>query len=709
MKKTSFVLLGLTGGLLLLGCGPVDTDTSSETGGSTPEESLTPPDIPATSDPIDLTGKQIIKFETDGGSEVADLIVETGAVATKPADPTKEGFTFSGWYTEKELKTEFDWSKAITSDWTLFAKWVDEDYVAPDPEPATIYFRDASWWSASSALTYAKLGNDEESDYGVAMEKVRFCNDQYQGVGYNYWKIDIPDVNAAETITFFRMGQDNGITAYWNAYTVAVDLSERGESNLYDIKASTESWGQAVSGTWGTYDPNDKGNEDAPEPPAELDYGNYLVGSFNNWVPTKGYKFAEDNGVYTLSNIKLNIGDEFKVHDTRGDGNTWLGYDKLSDECALKGKELVGIGDGNIIVEAIGTYTFTLVNGTIDATFVPADLPTYVLSSAEQSVEMTYTKNGAEAGINLAADAEFVVKNADDNTALGYSDLASTYDFVSEGADNSIKLNRAGYVKVIVNNGKLSLTYYEEEPLTIYFIDATWWNKDTAAVSISFDEEAGLGQLMEKHYHDGVTNLWSFEIVDPSEVSTVTFHRVNGDGTADWGAATQPIALADRGEHNVYDISESAEAWAGSGNYAAGVWTNLDEISEEPDDGGEDPVPDYTYYLIGEGSFLTGEAAWATDSALSFDPHTDYEVKLLGVELAEGDVFKIHQPANNVWAGYSELKDGEGSAKASFEAGEDDNIVVKTAGTYDFYFDFTAVGTEGHSIWVAASASEAVL
>ena len=189
----------------------------------------------------------------------------------------------------------------------------------------------------------------------------------------------------------------------------------------------------------------------------------------------------------------------------------------------------------------------------------------------------------------------------------------------------------------------------------------------------------------------------------------MTFHRVNGDATADWGAATEPIALADRGEHNVYDISSSAEAWTGNGNYAAGVWTTLTGTPEDPDDGEEDPTPDYTYYLIGEGSFLTGEEVWTTGSALPFEPHTDNEVKLLGVELAEGDMFKIHQPGNNVWAGYSELKDGQGSAKANFEAGDGDNIVVKTAGTYDFYFDFTAVGTEGHSIWVATSTPEADL
>ena len=708
MKKTSFILLGLTGSLLLLGCGPTDTDASSDSGEKTSEESLTPPEIPSSSSPLDLTGKQIIRFEVDGGTDVADIIVDSGEVAVKPADPRKDGFLFSGWYTEKELKNEFDWSQAITSDWTLFAKWVDEDYVAPTPEPATIYFRDASWWSASSSLTYAKFGNDEESDYGAAMEKVRFCNDQYQGVGYNYWKIDIPDVNLAKTITFFRMGQDNGITAYWNAYTVTVDLAERGENNLYDIKATVESWGQAVTGAWGIYDPDDKGNEDAPEPPAELDYGNYLAGSFNGWAPTKGYKFTEDNGVYTLSGIDLHIGDEFKVHDTRGDGNTWYGYDKLSGDCELKGKELVGVGDGNIIVQAIGTYSFTLVNGTIDATFVPADLPTYVLSSGERTVELTYTELGAEGGLSLSAGAEFIVENEDDGTALGYSDLSDAYDFASEGANNAIKLDKAGYVKVVVNDGEISLAYYEEEPLTIYFRDATWWNKDGAAVSITFDDETGLGRLMDKNYFDDSTSLWSYEIVDPSEVSTVTFHRVNGDGSADWGAATAPIALEDRGDNLVYDISASTPAWTGDGAYAVGVWTTLDSTPEDPDLGDDEPTPDYTYYLIGQGSFLTGEEAWATGSGLPFEPHGDNEVKLLGVELALGDVFKIHQPANNVWAGYSELKDGAGSAKSNFEADDTDNIVVKTAGTYDFYFDFTALGSQGHSIWVSLTAEAAL-
>ena len=43
------------------------------------------------------------------------------------------------------------------------------------------------------------------------MEHLRFCNDEYQGVGYNYYKVDIPDVNATPTLTIYRMGLTEGL------------------------------------------------------------------------------------------------------------------------------------------------------------------------------------------------------------------------------------------------------------------------------------------------------------------------------------------------------------------------------------------------------------------------------------------------------------------------------------------------------------------
>lgn len=42
-----------------------------------------------------------VTFDTDGGSTVASVTVKRGDKLTKPADPTKTGYTFGGWYTDK--------------------------------------------------------------------------------------------------------------------------------------------------------------------------------------------------------------------------------------------------------------------------------------------------------------------------------------------------------------------------------------------------------------------------------------------------------------------------------------------------------------------------------------------------------------------------------------------------------------------------------
>lgn len=64
-----------------------------------------------------------VTFNTDGGSAVAAQTVTSGAKATKPADPAKEGFTFDGWYKDAAFTTAFDFNTAINSDVTVYAKW----------------------------------------------------------------------------------------------------------------------------------------------------------------------------------------------------------------------------------------------------------------------------------------------------------------------------------------------------------------------------------------------------------------------------------------------------------------------------------------------------------------------------------------------------------------------------------------------------------
>ena len=69
-----------------------------------------------------------VTFDTDGGSAVDTQTVAGGSVIAQPADPTKEGYTFDGWYTDSDLTTTFDFSTPISADTTLYAKWTNKQY-----------------------------------------------------------------------------------------------------------------------------------------------------------------------------------------------------------------------------------------------------------------------------------------------------------------------------------------------------------------------------------------------------------------------------------------------------------------------------------------------------------------------------------------------------------------------------------------------------
>ena len=61
-----------------------------------------------------------VTFNSDGGTSVASQSVTEGQKATAPANPSKSGYTFVGWYNGN---TKYDFNSAVTSNLTLTAKW----------------------------------------------------------------------------------------------------------------------------------------------------------------------------------------------------------------------------------------------------------------------------------------------------------------------------------------------------------------------------------------------------------------------------------------------------------------------------------------------------------------------------------------------------------------------------------------------------------
>ena len=68
-----------------------------------------------------------VKFDTQGGSSINDQTPASGSAVSKPADPTREGYTFAGWYTDAACTKAYDFATAVTSDLTLYAKWTKNE------------------------------------------------------------------------------------------------------------------------------------------------------------------------------------------------------------------------------------------------------------------------------------------------------------------------------------------------------------------------------------------------------------------------------------------------------------------------------------------------------------------------------------------------------------------------------------------------------
>lgn len=79
--------------------------------------------------------KYTVKFDSKGGSKVASKTVEKDKTVKQPADPTKEGYIFKGWFLES---TKYNFSKKVTKNITLTAKWEKVSTQQPEEEKPNV-------------------------------------------------------------------------------------------------------------------------------------------------------------------------------------------------------------------------------------------------------------------------------------------------------------------------------------------------------------------------------------------------------------------------------------------------------------------------------------------------------------------------------------------------------------------------------------------
>ena len=77
---------------------------------------------------ISTENYRTLSFDLGGGSGSIPkqyFVGVAGPCALKPADPTKDGYTFTGWFSDEALTTLYDFTAPVTGNLTLYAKFVD--------------------------------------------------------------------------------------------------------------------------------------------------------------------------------------------------------------------------------------------------------------------------------------------------------------------------------------------------------------------------------------------------------------------------------------------------------------------------------------------------------------------------------------------------------------------------------------------------------
>lgn len=102
-----------------------------------------------------------VTFNSNGGSDVPGQI-RANAAATKPADPTRSGYVFAGWYTDEACTAAYDFTQPVTDSVTLYAKW----------EAAPRYYYNSGTTTDTDNADEDKKGSPKTFDPGAGIYAV---------------------------------------------------------------------------------------------------------------------------------------------------------------------------------------------------------------------------------------------------------------------------------------------------------------------------------------------------------------------------------------------------------------------------------------------------------------------------------------------------------------------------------------------------------
>ena len=176
-----------------------------------------------------------VTFDSDGGSAVtAQKVLNSPAI--KPADPTKNGYLFAGWYLE-DMQYAFD--TTVTTDITLKAHWTPTS-ASTAITAATIQDVNFNYQPGDAPRATAAVAAADQGKYRIADEWWQELNENDEPVAI--WHSDDGAYSTLPTITAFESGKKY-------VYSVLL-LPERGYDFGREVAATVN--GNTVTAVPGT-------------------------------------------------------------------------------------------------------------------------------------------------------------------------------------------------------------------------------------------------------------------------------------------------------------------------------------------------------------------------------------------------------------------------------------------------------------------------